>query len=190
MATGLTNNEGWFERCFVSISQINGSEVETRTFTTNLSINGGNYDTESLETFGGTITRTQPYEDNEIELEGIPASTRDFDWLAHGVSPTSTTITSSTKVKTRVTFLWTDETGITGATSAIATASEAYRQIFADLYCTGVEYEMDAGEELTATINFKGSSEDADGVFNFKKEMCDTSSALAATPAYATGTKF
>jgi len=72
MATGLDNNEGWFERCFVSITQIGGSEVEARTFTTNLSISGGNFDTESLETFGGTITRTQPYEDVEVTLEGIP----------------------------------------------------------------------------------------------------------------------
>jgi len=49
---------------------------------------------------------------------------------------------------------------------------------------------MDAEEHLTATINFKLAFEDADGVMNFKKEACDTTSALSATPAYTTTTKF
>lgn len=193
MATGLNSNEGWFERCFISISQVGGSDVETRTFTNNLSINGGNFDTESLETFGGTITRTNPYEDIEVQIEGIPASTRDFDWLAHGVAPTSETITSSTKVKNRVTFLWTDQAGVTSGVQAITSGSEGYRQIYAEAYCTGVEYSMTAGEELQATLNFKGSSEDQDGAFNFKKEMCSTSStnvSMSAVPSYTTTVKY
>ena len=193
MATGLTANEGWFERCFVSITQIGRTEVEARTFTTNLSISGGNFDTDSLETFGGTITRTQPYEDVEVTLEGIPASTRDFDWLAHGVDPTTETITSSTKIKNRVSFLWTDLTTATSGVQAIASGSEGYRQVYADLYCTGVEYEMGAGEELTATLNFKGSTEDSSGNFNFKKTMCSTAStakSLSAVPSYTTAVKF
>jgi len=193
MAIGLDSNDGWFERCFISISQVDGDDVEARTFTNNLTINGGNFDTESLETFGGTITRTNSYEDIELQIEGIPASTRDFDWLAHGVAPTSETITSSTKVKTRVAFLWTDLSTATSGVQAIPSGSEGYRQIYAEEYCTGVEYSMTAGEELQATLSFKGSNEDPEGAFNFKKEMCSTSStnkSMSAVPSYTTTVKF
>ena len=190
MALGLTNNDAWFERAFVSISQVGGDEIECRSFTTSFSVSGGDFDTEELETFGGQITRTGARESLEISFDAVPGGTKDFDWLAHGQSPTATTITSSAKPKNRVTVLWTDETGITGATSAIATASEAYRQIYSEMYCTGVEYNMDAGEELTATLTFKGGYEDETGGVNFKKQMCSTTSALAVVPAYTTTVKF
>jgi len=193
MAIGLDTNKAWYERAFVSISQVGGSEVEARSFTTSMSVSGGGFDTENLETFGGQLTRTGSRDEFEISFDAVPASVRDFDWLAHGQNPTSTSITSSSKPKTRVTLLWTDKTAATSAAEAIASGSEAYRQIYSELYCTGVEYNMDAGEELTATLNFKGGYEDETSSINFKKQMCATGSAttsLSAVPSYTTTTKF
>jgi len=126
-------------------------------------------------------------------LKEFRTSTRDFDWLAHGVDPTSETITTSAKIKNRVSCLWTDASTQSSAVGAVNSGSEGYRQIYVDLYCTGVEYEMGAGEELTATLNFKGSTEDSAGAFNFKKEMCSTSStnvSMSAVPSYTTTVKF
>lgn len=184
------SNKAWFEDCFISVSPIGGSEVQMCTKTTNLSITGGNFDIEGIDTFCGKVTRVGSHEDIEISFDGIPVSNQDFDWIFHGTSATGNTITSSTVTRYRSTFLWTDQTGITAATQAINTASEAYRRIYAESYCTGLEYNMDAGENLTVTCNFKLAFEDASGVQNFKIESCDTSSALTAVSAYTTTTKF
>lgn len=180
----------WYEDCYISVSHVGGSETELCTKTTNISISGGDFDIEGIDTFCGKVTRVGTKEDIEIALDGIPVSNRDFDWIFHGTSVTGNTITSSTATKTRVTFLWTNQTGVTAATQAITTASEAYRRMYAEAYCTGLEYNMDAGEHLTITTNFKLAFEDSDGEMNFKIEACDTSSALTASSAYTTSNKF
>lgn len=180
----------WYENAYVSVAQVAGSEVQMCTKTTTLEISGGNRDVEGISTFCGEVTRVTDQEDIEISFDGIPVSNADFDWIFHGVNATTTAITTSTAVQERVTFLWTDQTGITAATQAILTASEAYRRIYAGAYCTTLEYSMDAGEHLVATLGFKLAPLDADGNLNYKMECCDTTSALAAVGAYTTANKF
>lgn len=184
------NTKTWYEDCYISVSPINGSEVQLCSKTTNLSISGGDFDIEGIDTFCGKVTRVGTKNDIEISMDAIPVSTQDLDWIYHGVTSSATSITSSSVVKNRVTFLWTDQTGITAATQAINTSSEAFRRIYAEAYCTSLEYNMDAGENLTATINFKLAVEDASGVQNYKLEACDTTSALTAVGAYTTASKF
>ena len=184
------STKAWYEDCYVSVAPVGGSEVQLCTKTTSMSISGGNFDIEGVNTFCGKITKLNPKEDIEISFEGLPVSVQDFDWIYHGVSATSTAITSSTAVKYRVSLLWTDQVGITSAVQAINTSSEAYRRLYADAYCTGVEYSMDAQDNLSATMTFKLAYEDSNGVQNFKMESCDTSSALAASGAYTTSNKF
>lgn len=182
--------KAWYNRAYISVSPVAGSEVELRSKTTTLNVSGGDFDIEGIETFGGKVTRVGTREDIEISFEGIPVSVQDFDWMFHGVSNTSTSITSWTEKKNRVTILWTNETGLTSAAQAIATSSEAYRQIYAEAYCTSVETAMDAGEELTATMSFKLATADETGGQNYKLQSCDTTSALAAVPAYTNTTKY
>jgi len=186
----ITNNKAWYDKCFISISQKGGSEVEFRTKTTSLSISGGNFDIEGIETFGGKVKRVGTREDIEISFDAIPVSTQDFDWIFHGTSNSATTITTSDVKDYRIIILWTDQTGVTSAAQAINTASEAYRHIYAEANCTSLEYSMDAGEQLVATMTFKLAYEDKDGNLNWKKEMCDTTSALSSVPAYTSTTKF
>jgi hypothetical protein len=180
----------WFDDVYISIAPLAGAEVNMCAKTTSLGISGGGYDMEGIKTFCGKITRLSDYEDIEISLDGIPVSNRDFDWMFHGAAATGNTITSSDRVKHRISFLWTNQTGVTAATQAISTSSEAFRRIYADAYCTSLEYNQDAGEQLTITANFKLPYEDASGVQNFKVEACDTSSALSAVAAYTGSTKF
>ena len=190
MVNALTNNKAWFDKAFVSVSPIAGAEVQLRSRTTSFNQSGGNFDIEGLDTFGGKITRLGTKEDLEISFDGIPNSTQDFDWIFHGQTSSTEAITSSTTKKYRVTMLWTDEVGITAATQAIATASEAYRYTYAGAYCTSLEPSMNAGEELKATISFKLAYEDETGGQNFKKDFCDTSGTLSAISSYTTTTKF
>jgi len=186
----LTNNKAWYDKAFVSVSVAGGSEVQLRAKTNTMNIAGGGFDIESMETFGGKIKRQTTRDDFEIGFDGIPTSLQDFDWIFHGASDTAASITSSSVSDYRVTILWTDETGITAATQAIATASEAYREFYAGCNMTSLEKSMTAGEHLTATMNFKTAFEDDAGSVNFKKEVSLTSSALTAAGAYTTANKF
>lgn len=186
----ITTNEAWYDHTYICISAEAGSEVQLRSKTTSLNITGGNFDTESVHTFGGTIKRVGSREDFEISFEGIPVSSQDFDWIFHGGNTTDTSITSSSIKDYRVTLLWTDETGITSAAQVIATASEAYREIYSECNLVSLEKSQTADENLTASLSFKTAFEDKSGSINFKKETCDTASGLTAVSAYTTSNKF
>jgi len=182
------STKAWYDKCYISVAPNTGSEVQLRAKTTSLSITGGGFDIEGLDTFGGKVTRVGTKDDIEISFDGIPVSAQDYDWIYHGYASTTNSITSSTTKKHRVTILWTDQSGVTAATQAISSSSEAYRRIYAEAYCTGIEVNMDAGAELTATMTFSLPVEDETGGQNYKIESCDTSSALSAVPPYTQGT--
>jgi len=187
----LTNNKAWYDKAFVSVTKKDsGTEVQLRTKTTSLNVTGGNFDIEGLETFGGKVKRVGSREDLEVSFDGIPTSLQDFDWIFHGTSETGTSITSSSVEQYRVSMLWTDQAGVTSATQAINTASEAYREMYANANLISLEKSMNAGEHLTSTMRFKLTFEDSDGAVNFKKEMCTTGSALTTASNYTGSTKF
>jgi hypothetical protein len=187
----ISNNKAWYNKAYISVSPEGGSEVQLTTKTTSLTISGGNFDIEGLKTFGGTIKRVGEREDIEISFDGVPTSHQDFDWMFHGLTTnTSGNITSSDVKDYRVTVLWTDQSGITSATQAINTTSEAYREIYAETNMVSLEKSMDADGHLTAAMAFKLPYEDSDGVINFKKEYCDTTSALTVIAAYTSAVKF
>lgn len=186
------SQKGWFDKCFVSISGLSGNEIALQTRTTNLSVSGGGFDIEGIETFGGKITKLGTRDDIEISLDGIPVSHAEFDWLFAGqITATSwgtsgSTITTSTLgTKYRVTLLWTNQTGVTGATQAISGSSEARRRSFCDAYCTSLEDTQDAGDMLTCTVNFKLAPEDDSGLQNWGVWSKDTTSGtLSALNAF------
>lgn len=187
----MTENKAWYDKAFISVSKKAGSEVQLRAKTTSLNVSGGNFDIEGIETFGGKVKRIGTREDMEVSFDGIPTSHWDFDWIFHGLATnTAASITSSTVGEYRVTILWTDQAGATTATQAINTASEAYREIYANANMTSLEKSMDAGEHLTATMTFKLAFVDDANSLNWKKEACDTTSALSAVSAYSGSTKF
>lgn len=155
-----------------------------------MNITGGNYDIESIDTFGGQVKRIGRRDDFEVSFDGIVTSHQDFDWMFHGVSETASSITSSTVSDYRLCLLWTNQTGVTSAAQAINTASEGYREIYAEANMISCEKTMDAGEHLTASIKFKLPFEDSSGTINFRKEVSETSSALTAVSAYTSTSKF
>jgi len=190
MAIGLSTNKAWFEKAFVSIAQKNGAEVECRSFTSSFSRSGGGIKYDSVEVFGGKLSKPTNREDFEISFDAIPASTRDLDWIFHGASSTTTTISSNAAAYYRVTLLWTDQTGITSAAQALTTVGEAYRQSYAEGICTALDYSMDAGEQLTASMKFSLSPEDETGGVNIKIDTKTAGATLGALAAYTSTTKF
>jgi len=190
MANALTKNQGWFDHTYIEFVAESGTAVQMRTKTTSLNVTGGNFDMESNETFGGAIKRYGAREDFEISFDGIVTSHQDFDWAFHGANQTDTSITDSSIVDYRVALLWTDQTGITAASQAISSSSEAYREYYAECNMVSCEKTQNVGENMTATVTFKTAFEDKDGTVNFKKEVCGTDSTLSAASAYTSTTKF
>jgi hypothetical protein len=187
----------WYEDCNISIEPLNGTEAQLTSKTTTMSVTGGGFDIEGIPTFGGKITRVGPRADLEISFDGIPVGHNDFDWIFAGQTTatqsaiTGGAITSSTTTKYRLAFLWTSFIGsvTSAAKQAITGNSEAYRRVYADAYCTSLETNMDAGDNLKATFTFKLAHEDINGVQNWKIESKDTTTAtLAALPAYTSST--
>lgn len=185
------DKKAWYDKAYISVSAESGSEVQLRAKTTSLNITGGNFDIESIDTFGGQIKRIGRRDDFEISFDGVLTSNQDFDWIFHGKTvATDTSITSSSVADYRLCLLWTNQSSVTDASQAISTTSEAYREIYAEANMISCEKSMDAGEHLTASIKFKLPFEDSTGTINFKKEMCDTTSSLSAVTSYTSTTKF
>lgn len=185
--------KAWYETAYLSIQKLAGTEAQYRMKTTSFNHSGGNFDFEGLEVFGGKLARVGSTEDIELSFDVIPVDATDFDKDFYGSTASSEPyqITSSlTKNKFRVTLLWTDETGITSAAQDLATASEAYRRVYADFYFTGFEPSFDAGDYLKGTIHFKGPVVDETGGGNILIESCDTSSDLSALSNYSGSTKW
>ena len=152
----LTQNKAWYNDAYVSVSMEGGNEVQLRAKTTSLSISGGNFDIETIDTFGGQLKRVGNREELEIGFDGVVTSHQDFDWVFHGLSTnTGTSITSSSVQDYRVTMLWTDQTGVTLAGQAISTSSAAYRESYAEANMTSLEKSMDADGHSTANITLK-----------------------------------
>jgi len=190
------NEKAWFNEAYVSVQGLSGTEYQLTTKTTAISQTGGNFDLEGIDTFGGKISKLTTRDDFEISFEGIPTSHADYDWAwagqtaATAFGASGVTITTSTTTKYRVTFLWTNQTSMTSAAlQAITNSNEAYRKSYADLYCTGVETNMDAGDVLKSTLTFKGTEEDSNGVKNWLISAKDTTSGtLSALNAYTSST--
>jgi len=182
----------WYNTAFVSISALSGAEVALQTKTISTGWSGGFGDVEGLDTFAGKITRVGSKDDLEITFDGIPVSHADFDWLMAGQTASSAwgssgaAITTSTDDrKYRLILLWTSQTGVTSANQAITSSNEAYRRAWADVYMTQCEGSMDAGDNLKASIAFKTTIVDSDGVNNWGIWSKDTTSGtLSALNAY------
>ncbi len=185
----------WTKQPYISISRVDGSEMQFRARTQNINVSGGGFDIEGIETFGGKVTRVGSEDDIEITADIFPVSAEstDFDALYHGHTGSSATITSSSHVKHRICILWTNESGVTSGAQSISSGSDALRYIYAEGYITNIEQSQDAGEELKGTITFKTTTEDEDGDANFKKESCTptgTPATLSSVPSYTSTTKY
>lgn len=176
----------WYDKAFISISPLSGAETEMRAKTTTLSISGGAFDVEGIETFGGKVTRVGTRDDIEIKFDAIVVQPGDIDWLQQG--ETTSTITSSTTFtarQMRLTFLWTDQTSVTSAVQAITSTNQAYRRVYANAYCTNAELNMDAGDYLKGNLTFKLATDDSTGTQNYKYEAKGTESGtMSAIPAF------
>ncbi len=191
------SQKAWYDKAFISVEALNGTEGQLTSRTTAMKITGGNFDIEGIETFGGKITRVGSKDDIEISFDGLPSSHQDFDWIFAGQTTstqsalTGAGITSSTTTKYRVTLLWTNFTGsvTSAAKQAITGSAEAYRRSYAECYCTSLETNMDAGNELKASMTFKLTAEDETGSQNYRIDSKDTTAAtMAALLAYTSST--
>lgn len=191
------NVKAWYDKAFLSISALSGSEVALQSRTTNFSKSGGGFDVEGLDTFAGKITKVGTKEDIELSFDGLQVSHQDFDWIEAGQANATTsafgtggaTISTNATTLYRVALLWTNQVGVTSGTQAVTGANEAYRKVYANAYCTSLEPEFEAGDILKCTIKFKMPFEDENGAQNWITQSKDTTSGtLSAIAAYTATT--
>lgn len=187
--------QAWYDKAFVSVCGLSGTETQLTAKTTSFKKSGGGFDIEGTETFGGKITRVGTKDDLEISFDGIPASHADFDWIFAGQTAstafgtTGVSLSTSTITQYRVSLLWSNQTGITSAAQSITAGNEAYREVYANAYCTSLEKNMDAGDMLKATFTFKLADQDSSGNQNWMTQAKDTTSGtLSALNAYTSST--
>lgn len=89
----------------------------------------------------------------------------------------------------RVAILWTDDSTVTDACSAVALGSNGLRFVAAEGYFTEVNGDF-TGDILKFAITFKFVPFDKSGNANWKWESCDTTATLDALGAYTSSTKW
>lgn len=179
----------WYEKAFVTITKLAGTDTEYRTKTTSFSDSGASFDFEGIDTFGGRIGRLGSMDDIEISLDVVPVEATDFDTNFYGTNITAGT-GSVVRSKYRVVMLWTDDTAVTKATQTVSSGSNAYRRGYAEFYNTNFESEFDANGNYKGTVTFKGPVVDKNDSLNIQVKSVTGSAALTSMSAYTTSNKF
>ncbi len=176
----------WSETALVSISKASDSELDFYSITDTIDINFGEKNFDVVSTMkGGRLVKFNPQDPTEITLELYPveagtdtgsAGKGVFDILWPGIkNDTSQPISvSSSRVrqKLRLSILWTDDTTVTSAISAINLNQTGLRVIVQNAFCTSANLSYtDKVAKVTAT--FKAPPFDKSGNANITIQSTD-----------------
>ena len=191
----------WSEYALISITKQAGSDIEFATIIDSIRIKEGDKDIDLIATMGGgRLVVTKPQGPVEISFDAYPVDTDPWTTPAAGVaqlfdSPTTNDITdpkvsSTTRFhnKYRVAILYTGDTAATSGAGATAAATNSFRYVLADCYCTGMDTDSSSSDPMKVSLTFKGAPLDKTGTANRKIESSAT--ALAALAAYTASVKF
>jgi hypothetical protein len=197
---GAIGEDIWTERCFVTITPIDGSDVEFAIRTSDMKIDTGAKDMEGLPlNNGGRATKHKPEEDSEWTFDncyfvGIQTTGNDVsvaqlfeDWSNVDTSDPRSITSSRNKKKVRVSLMWTNDPNATSGAGAVTTEYSAYR-IVACGFITSLKEDWE-DKMLKANFTFKHTPFDINGSANRRRQ--DTEGAgLAALGAYTSSQKW
>jgi len=196
--------DAWMETCLVSIAAQAGTDIPFQALTETVDIDLGEKDIEGVPLVnGGRVTKWTPEGDTSITLEAYPleagnddisaatAGTGFFDLLhVEDTSQPAVITNSRTRNKYRIAIMWTDDTAVTNAASAVATtASTAMRVTAANGYITSVKPSFTDGI-LKFTIVFKVAAFTKAAAGQILMESCDATASLTALQSYTTTVKW
>lgn len=195
--------DAWMEKCLVSIAAQSGTDIPFQALTETVDIDTGEKDIEGMALVnGGRVTKITPEGDTSITLEAYPveagsgdisaatAGAGFFD-LLHAEDTTEPTVITNTtaRSKYRLAVLWTEDTTVTNASSAITGASTALRFVGANGYITSVKPSFTDGI-LKFTIVFKVAAFTKAGASQIMMESTDGTASMTALQSYTSTVKW
>jgi len=192
----------WSETCLIAIAAQGGSNVKFQAITETVDMDIGDKDFDIIATLaGGRLVKFTPQAETTITFEAYPLDAgTDTGIIGKGFFDLMNTADTNQPVqisadrirnKYRVAIMWTTDTSITDATSAVTYSStvQALRFVAADGYFISVKPSFTDGVQKVS-VKFKVPAFDSAGSANIKMESISGTGVLAALAAYTTSVKW
>jgi len=187
--------ETWSELANVGITVLDGSEVQFATITETVDIDLGDKDFDAIATLkGGRLVKFNPQDVTTITLEAYPLEAGTdtgstgkgfFDLMnTQDASQAQTISVDHQRDQYQIVVLWTEDTDITTAGSAVTNSNEGFRIVAKNGYFTGVKPAMTDGV-LKFTVTFKCPPFNKAGTANVTMESTDGTADMAAVGSYS-----
>ena len=183
----------WSELANVGITILDGSEVQFATITETVDIDIGDKDFDAIATLkGGRLVKFNPQDVTTITLEAYPLEAGSSSTTGNGFFDLMNTQDATQPVSIAVdhqrdqyqmVVLWTEDTDVTTAGSAVTNSNEALRIVAKNGYFTGVKPAFTDGV-LKFTVTFKCPPFTKAGTANVTMESTDGIEDLSAVSAY------
>lgn len=195
--------DAWLETCKVSIAAQSGTDIPFHALTETVDIDLGEKDIEGLALVsGGRVTKFTPESDTSVTLEAYPVEAGNLDIsaatsgkgffdLLHTEDTSQPLAITNTRVRSkyRLAILWTDDTTVTNAASAITGSNAAMRVTFANGYVTSVKPSFTDGT-LKFAVVFKVAAFDKSGNGQILMESTDGTASMTALQSYTSTIKW
>lgn len=191
-------NETWSETALVSICKAGGTDIEYYTITSSIEITIGDKDVDFLPMLKGSrLASFKPQGDTEVTLELYPVEagtsagstgTGVFDLLNTVDSSQPISVNNDrTRTKVRMTVLWTDDTTVTSAISAINLNQIGLRMIAKNGYIISATPSgaMTPNDPLKWTVKFKCGAFDKNGDSNVEFQSTNGTATMTMTSSYS-----
>jgi len=189
--TAVAVEDAWMESAFVSISLLNGSEMNSHAYIETIDFDRGEKDTEGKPLVsGGRLTAWKPEGDSSLTFEGYFLEAGNgkglLDFL-HQQTDNSQPLrftNNRSRTKARVVVTWTNDPACTTAVQTTATTYSGRRIALANGHFTSVKESFTDGI-LKTTFVFKTSAFDKTGAVGQVIDDSVDGSGSAVLPAIA-----
>lgn len=185
----------WSETCLISITPLDGTEVQLAAMTETVDIDMGDKDIEQVATLiGGRVIKKVPQDITTITFEGYPigistANNKGLSQFFHMTNAATYDTTEPLAVSStlgrdlfRVCILWSEVAPAT-ATAVTTATKAAYRFTVANAYMTSMKPSFTDGI-LKFTFAFKVAPFNKQGTAQIHEESTETTTALPVLSTY------
>jgi len=190
----MTLNAGaWSETALVTITKLDGSNVEFAALTETIDIDMGDKDVDQITNVGGgRMVKKTPQDITTITFEGYPLDidstegsgvSQMFEGGTWDTVEPLETEASLSRDLFRIAILWTDDTAATSGAGSTSASTNSYRINFAHCWMNSMKPSFTDGI-LKFTFSFKCPAFNPVGTANIKEQSGDNT-ALVALSAYS-----
>ncbi len=184
----------WSETALVTITKLDGSNVEFAALTETIDIDMGDKDVDQIANVGGgRMVKKTPQDVTTLTFEGYPVDidsaggTGVSQMFEGGVWDTTEPMVAYSSLGRdlfRIAILWTDDTAATSGAGSTSAGTNSYRITFAHCWMNSMKPSFTDGI-LKFTFSFKCPAFNPKGTANIREESGDAT-ALPTLSAYDT----